>query len=233
VTPGGQPQQSWPQAVSLDRKPDTMQIDHAAGQQPSATEAERKAKIERMTTFFSNKLSRTVSYHDSKEKMAHAALVLTFALVGVVGPVKSNIEVAREHPVAMFWVVMGLWLLIHWFVRLQLRRKRLAAAYNTSMEMVLLKWALNPPTDAVLDGREPPEHIGRFRRSVLLVLDFFFVSKRSKPGKDWLEDDYPAVVIQSVNRQLASTGSIRDERIVTLANIAFGVILAILIWPFC
>jgi hypothetical protein len=116
-------------------------------------------KVTRMIDFLNLRMSQMHSYHDHKENMAHAAVVVAIGLVGTVlgtqiwPPSWVHSLCVSSKAMASIGAVT-VWLFIHVYMRWQLRNRRVAAIYVASLLKVLRDWVISPPTEVQLKLQE-------------------------------------------------------------------------------
>ncbi|MHC4440198.1 MAG: hypothetical protein ACYS3S_22835, partial [Planctomycetota bacterium] len=150
------------------------------------------------------RLSQMHSYHDHKETMAHAGLLVGLVLLGSVLGASSwppswvpDIQIPARF-VAMFGVCL-LWLLIHIYVRWQLRNRRVAALYTDSLLMLLRKWTYKKPSQDQLKQYQNEDDLKSFntifpeRSRLFDFIDKFVFPVKSAflPSEEGMKD-YPA-----------------------------------------
>ncbi|MCK4340217.1 MAG: hypothetical protein KAY37_00655 [Phycisphaerae bacterium] len=122
------------------------------GNPPAAQES-----VDRWREFLTLRMEQMHSYHDHKENMAHAALLLNLGLVG------AMLSADKAFPtwigdkcvcsrMAGMLAILAIWFLIHIYMRWQLRKRRIAANYNNAFLKVLRAWAGNPPREITVFG---------------------------------------------------------------------------------
>jgi hypothetical protein len=96
-------------------------------------------------------LSEMRSYHDHKETMAHAGIALEVAILGMImtadkwpPPWLENAEASTRMVCYIGFAVI--WLLIHIYVRWQLRNRRWAERQVGGLLRVQAKWSVSNPT---------------------------------------------------------------------------------------
>jgi len=192
------------------------------------TSDKQEAHRERIVDFLETRLSQMHSYHDHKEKMAqaHAALLVQLALVAaVVGIdqwppswVPGTDIVARMSSLAAATLV---WLLIHIYIRWQLRNRRVAALYVTALLSTLRRWAHEPPTEEDLRPYLPKEKSS----SQVVFLDYLIPRKWAPVPTDEGLAGYPKAM---VDEYLGSrTGALTGESLVTYGSLALYLILLV------
>jgi hypothetical protein len=122
-------------------------------------------RVNRAEKLVEGLIARMETYHAHKETMAHSGLLVMLALLGSVlnatswppqwvgVPLLS--EVLSKRCVA-FIGLLFLWLLLHFYIRWQLRLKRDAAITQAGAEHALAEWVLLKPQNNDL-GRYSPE----------------------------------------------------------------------------
>ncbi len=114
--------------------------------------AKVQTKINSSTHLLELMLSQTDTYHHHKETMANAGMVTQIAVVsGVLSLNKEQLGWVQTWcvpPVVMFILI---WLLIHVFIRWQLRNRRWAALFSAALTCTLREWAIKEPSSPDLD----------------------------------------------------------------------------------
>ena len=103
-------------------------------------------------------LDQTNVYHNHKETMAHAGITVLLGLVAGMFALDKWppwVQAMNEYTClsstgVLVFAFVAVWLLIHIFVRWQLRRRRWAALFSAAIERTLKKWASAPPSTAEL-----------------------------------------------------------------------------------
>ena len=118
-----------------------------------------ESRIKRVTAFLEIRMSQMHSYHDHKETMAHAAMLVALAYVGAIissvtwPPTWVPAVCVSTGYVAMAGA-MTVWLFIHVYMRWQLRNRRVADLYVECLLKLLRRWADTPPSEAELKPHE-------------------------------------------------------------------------------
>jgi hypothetical protein len=198
--------------------------------------------IERAIGFCSNALGHYSSYHDHKESMAYAGAGLQIALFGYImmaeqwppcwlnSVVISHIEIPPK--CLTFGIVTLLWLLIHIYIRWQLRKRRMAAIEVAGTLRTLAKWIATPPSFAELSIREynrPENCLEKLLNGLLWLLkeffhllDFFIPIPFLRVGSD-TEYGYPQSLQNNIKEQWKNgTGAIQHEEL--------HCVMSILLW---
>ena len=177
-----------------------------------------KEQVDRVTKLLELRLDHMQGYHDHKETMAHAALLVALAVAGFV---LTSAEwppkwVPPVYIPAKWVALLGLtvvWLIIHWYLRWQLRNRRVAAQLDACLMNILRKWAMTQPSKDEIDpetqGIQPPSLITD-------LLDFFYPLEKAAVPDEGLKGYPKAVVTEFAKTQ---TGALKAERVVTLANL--------------
>lgn len=185
-----------------------------------------KEQVDRVIELLELRLDHMQGYHDHKETMAHAALLVALAVAGFV--LTSSEWPPKWVPpiyIPAKWVaLLGLtvvWLAIHWYLRWQLRNRRFAAQLDACLMNILRKWAVTQPSkdeiNPATQGMEPPS-------GVYLLLDFFYpLEKAAVPGDEGLKG-YPMAVVTEFAE--TPTGAFQAERVVSLANLLLFALVA-------
>jgi len=103
-------------------------------------------RIKRANEFVQNIFSVEVGYHNHKELMAHAALLLQIAIFGAIILAHpwppSWIPLSQEWFAAIFTI---LWISIYVYLRWQLHQRRASAHLSAAARVVLTRWLNQPP----------------------------------------------------------------------------------------
>jgi len=163
--------------------------------------------------------------------MAHAALVVALGYVGAVISIDiwppnwiPNTCAARE-TIAMLGAMIG-WLIIHVYMRWQLRNRRVAALYVASLLKVLRHWSQTPPTE---DDLKPHNESNSPSSTGSNWLDFFITTKSARISTDEGLEGYPKAMVKEYLE--TKTGALFAETLVTWGSIFLGLILLVRVWP--
>ena len=181
-------------------------------------------RIGRHTKLLELLLAQSETYHNHKETMAHAGVVLQIALVaGMVSvdhwppPWVPEVHVSARLIIAVAFV--ALWLLIHVFVRWQLRNRRSAALTNAAFLRTLRKWATTPPTD---DDLKPYQVGSSQKPRVRIFLDEYLIPLPSATlHYDVDKVGYPSGMVQEWIDQESNLGTraVRAEWLLWIGSI--------------
>lgn len=180
---------------------------------------QEKEYFDRVIKLLELRLDHMQGYHDHKETMAHAALLVALAVAGFV-------LTASDWPpkwvpaiyIPSKWVaLLGLtivWLMIHRYLRWQLRNRRGAAQLDACLMKILRKWAITQPSideiKPVTEAIPPPP---RFN----LLIDFIFPWEKATVAMDDGLKGYPKAVVEEYKK--ATTGALQAETLVSLASL--------------
>jgi len=195
--------------------------------------------VKAWTEFLTLRMEHMHSYHDHKENMAHAALLLNLGFVGAM--VSSNEPtpgwIGNDlccRILAMF-AVLSIWFLIHSYMRWQLRNRRIAANYYNAFLRVLRHWAAHPPSAISVHGEPPkyeprPEEIPFLGQSesaakVSWIDRHIFPRETGPIFGDEGSRGYPTVIVSTI--EAVRTGAIKAERLVSGGGILLGVLLLV------
>lgn len=188
------------------------------------------------------RMSQMHSYHDHKETMAHAALLVQLAIAG---------GMLAMEPWPPTWVPSSAWLpgktlatamvliiafLVHVYMRWQLQRRRAAALYVGTILKVLLQWGYRVPTDEELrPWPRPPSCpsvkvcFGRVWQVLKPLLDALLDSivtwKSHRVFADEGLVDYPVGFVEELLK--AETGAMQAERLVTYGSLLLMAIVLV------
>jgi len=192
---------------------------------------ESESRIKRVAAFLESRMSQMHSYHDHKETMAHAAALVVLGYVGAIISIQTwppewvpTVRVSRD-TVAMVGA-MAVWLLIHVYLRWQLRNRRVAALYVACLLKVLRRWALNPPSQ---DDLKPYGAVVSERPSVHTWIDFLVPWPSARVPSDEGLEGYPMAMVQEYLS--TKTGAVFAECLVSYGSILLGLILLVRMWP--
>ncbi|MGH8749480.1 MAG: hypothetical protein ACREU5_10275 [Burkholderiales bacterium] len=182
-----------------------------------------KEKIDRAIQLLDQRVDQLQTYHNHKETMAHAALLVALAIAGFVLTSKDwPPEWVPPICISQQWVTfLGLaiiWFMIHWYMRWQLRRRRAAAQLVACLLILTRRWATYPPSIPKImqatEGNPPPRSP---RTWLWKVLDFFVPCENASVEMDAYPQIYPQVVVDTY--QKTKTEALCGERIVTLGSL--------------
>lgn len=180
-----------------------------------------------MTKFLELRLDHMQSYHDHKETMAHAALLVALAVAGCV---LTTSEWPPKWVPAIYipgkWVaLLGLtvvWIPIHWYLRWQLKNRRVAAQFSACLINILRKWAMTQP---FMHEIEPATQGIQPQAWTACLLDFFYPSNKSTVPVDEGMIGYPKAVVTEFAK--TATGALGAERFVSLVNLLLFALVAL------
>jgi len=164
------------------------------------------------------------TYHDHKENMAHAIFLVNVAFVGALlgtGGRPSWLPKELTPPWVVGSLCVGAWLLIHRYLRWQLRNRRIAAIKVAAFSNVLRDWIATPPTLVEL---RPVKKLRPVPGQLKLFLDNWVVPVDTGIGIG--DDDvktYPKCVVGALDKQ--ATGAVKAECMVSLGSIILVVLL--------
>ncbi len=189
--------------------------------------SDREERAKRVTDFLVLRMSQMHSYHNHKETMAHAATLVTLALVAAVlstTPWPPQWVPAFRIPskTVAFVGVTAPWCFIHVYMRWQLRHRREAAIYVAALLKILRAWATSPPTD---DQLKPWDQAPPRVAKIHVLLDFLIPWKWSNVTADEEIKGYPTALVEELRQ--TSTVATRGEAIVTYGSLLLGVILIV------
>lgn len=170
-------------------------------------------ETDREWQLFERLLESSETYHSHKETMAHTGLAVQIGLLVALISASSwppgwvpevNLS-SRAISVIGFVIV---WLLIHIFVRWQLRDRRAAAIVNAALLQTLKKRARESSQSSDSDSRNSKQ-----RSAVLLTFcDYLFPCASAPLHYDVGKEGYPEDFVKAWNEQeKAGTGAIKSE----------------------
>jgi hypothetical protein len=176
-------------------------------------------RINRVKQLLELRMSQMQSYHNHKETMAHAALLVALAVSGAIistspWPPSWVPSLSISNKVVAFLIVTLIWLLIHVYMRWQLRNRRVAAQYVACLLKVLRDWANTPPSEEDL---KPYTDTMTGGSKFISFVDFFVPLKSTTiPLVEGLQG-YPAAMIAEYFR--TSSGAFGAERLVSYGSV--------------
>ncbi|MBI4189365.1 MAG: hypothetical protein HY525_02365 [Betaproteobacteria bacterium] len=188
---------------------------------------ELEPRIKRITDFLELRLSQMHSYHNHKETMAHAAILVALAFVGAVlsssqwppqwiPPVQVS-----SRGVAALGVTM-IWLVIHVYMRWQMRNRRVAALYVACLLKVLRRWADTSPSEEEL---KPYQDTIPSTHKIHFYVDLLIPWKSARVPSDEGMQGYPAAMVTEYLK--TDTGALFAENLVSYGSIALGLVLLV------
>ena len=188
---------------------------------------EPEPRIKRITDFLELRLSQMHSYHNHKETMAHAAILVALAFVGAV--LSSSTWPPQWIPplqvssrgVAAVGVTM-VWLVIHVYMRWQMRNRRVAALYVACLLKVLRRWADTPPSEEDLKPYQdtiPPTH------KIHFYVDLLIPWKWARVPSDEGMQGYPTAMVTEYLK--TDTGALFAENLVSYGSIMLVLVLLV------
>jgi hypothetical protein len=160
-------------------------------------------KKELVEKFLSLRLERLDPYHDHKEGMAHAAIVVMIGMVAAVYGVPfwppKWIPCWFLVP-QKFWALAGVmlvWLVVHLNMRWQLRHRRSAAQLTAAILRLLRRWSQSSPTKEDLQA-----DLRGIEKSGIasMIVDYIIPWKWSRVPIDEGFAEYPLAFIAEVEQ---------------------------------
>ena len=179
----------------------------------------RNDRLEKYTYLL---LSDASTYHNHKETMAHAAFLVEVALFGAIMTmnkwppawIPSSYVSARILAFIGFFII---WIIIHVFIRWQLRNRRWAAIQCAGIIRAIRKWINEPPKNE--DFKPYKSSSGKLSNK-LDFLDFIITWPKAKIIDDVGNDGEPSGIVECIlEQEKIGTGAIRAEFILTFGSI--------------
>ena len=139
-------------------------------------------------------IANNCRYHNHKETMAHACVVLEIAIFGWAMS-KDVWTVATETKLIFLIVATGIWLPIHWYMRWELRFRRFAAKQDAGIRRVMARWIIANPT---MDELKPYENRIQDCFSWWTLIDLFWPCYRASLPLERGSFGYPTVMVQDL-----------------------------------
>lgn len=103
-------------------------------------------------------LNDNESYHNHKETMAHACVVLEIVIFGWIMS-KDGWSIATSmNPIIFWFTIIAIWILLHVYIRWELRFRRWAAKQDAGIRRMLCEWTrTNPKKDKFEAYQDKPK----------------------------------------------------------------------------
>lgn len=194
-------------------------------------EGKLESRIERVTAFLELRMSQMHSYHDHKETMAHATILVALAYVGAIisstnWPPDWVTTVCVSSDVVAALGALAVWFFIHVYMRWQLRNRRVAALYVACLLTILRQWANSPPSS---DDLTPYEGGAPKVPRIHTLVDFIVPWKFAHVPSDEGMLGYPRRVVEEYRN--IGTGAMFAENLVTYGSLMLGLLILVRTWP--
>jgi hypothetical protein len=173
-----------------------------------------ESRVDRARRLVELLLPQTVAYHNHKETMAHAGVALEMALfVAIMSlnpwPPSWVPDIRLSARLVTFLAFVLIWLLIHIFIRWELRGRRSAALHHAGLLRILRKWINEPPTEEDL---QPYRGDSASHSKAKTLLDFLFPYPSANIPPDEEDEGYPTSIVKEWQSQKTKgTGAFRSE----------------------
>lgn len=200
-------------------------------QRGNSAAGELESRIERVTHFLELRMSQMHSYHDHKETMAHAAILVALAYVGAIissttWPPDWITTVCVSRDVVAELGALAVWFFIHVYMRWQLRCRRVAALYVACLLTILRQWANSPPcSDDLTPYEGDAPKVPRIHTLVDFIVPWKFAHVQSDEGML----GYPQCMVKEYHK--TSTGAMFAENLVTYGSLVLGLLILVRTWP--
>jgi hypothetical protein len=178
-------------------------------------------RVERAEKFVRDLLSYMNSYHDHKENLAHASIAVMGGLVGsiLITDTWPPKWMTCFSPKIITLIVFILWVLIHVYMRWQLRQRRSAAIMFNAATRKLAEWIERTPTpnDFELRIQQPSRRLNK----VWFLLDHFLVFRQGILFEHNARL-YPNWIMVLYERERKEMHGILAEWILTVVSIGLG-----------
>jgi len=140
-------------------------------------------------------LADNKTYHNHKETMAHACVVLEIVIFGWIMS-KDGWAIATSFGQFVFWFVFLLiWLMLHLYIRWELRYRRWAARQDFGIRRMLGKWT---STNPIMDELRPYENRPKNPHWTQSLIDLFFPCFCGSYPHDRAAKCYPIALVNSL-----------------------------------
>ncbi len=183
-------------------------------------------RVDRARDLLGHLLSEYDSYHNHKENMAHAALVLVLALAGAI--------LSLDHWPPLWvpsinlppkWIAfigfLLVWGLGHRYIRWQLRNRRAAAIVYGGALRALSEWVKRDPCVNDLEPYSKPKvQQGKTPKCLCKFIDSYILPvSRAVLHKDIPNEIYPSLIGKHIDEQeVGGTGAVKGEYLVTVGS---------------
>jgi hypothetical protein len=188
---------------------------------------EKSSRIEHNRQLLKLILKDTRSYHDHKENMAHAGLLLQ---TGFLIWILSNNNWLKTYLVWGIPFFIFIWLLIHIYIRWQLRNRRWAAITIEAVERTLKKWADSTPNNEKMDtccknAKSRKYCLNCLKSIILRHIDYLIPCPKASLDSDIKKDIWPKDLCDEwTNHKKKSTGALCGECFLFLGSITILVL---------
>lgn len=186
----------------------------------------------RVKDFLTRQLSLLSSYHDHKENMAHAGLLVLLALMAaVVGtetwPPKWLAKLLSCNKIVAMVGVIIIWLLTHIYIRWQLRHRRVAALLVKHLKITLKNLTYSPPTEQGLEVYT--DHVEEQCR-IQKFLDSLLPCAGKLPPTDEKLTSYPRAMVENMLNDTA-TEATRAEWLLFGGSLVILIVMLVRTFP--
>jgi len=205
----------------IEKRKDHNDIHHLVKELKNVYGFSYQSRFNRASQLLELLLVETSSYHNHKETMAHSGMALELAIfVGIVFLKHwPPIWVPETWISAQLLAFLGftlIWLLIHVFIRWQLRNRRDAALRYAALLRTIRKWTLEPPEK---DDLSAFKNVQKSRFSFKVIIDFIIPWPSAPLYEDVSNEDYPCGFITELDKQKKKgTGAIHSEIFLAIGN---------------
>jgi hypothetical protein len=187
-----------------------------------------KERVERAEKFLEYLLAQADSYHNHKESMAYAGLLVMLAICGGVLSldgwppewVPCGAFGLSRHLLTLIGVGV-LWFIVHLYIRWQFRHRRGAAITYNGALAGLVKWIKDDPAerDLVPSRTQKPCCLAK-------ILDSLFPFHKGTPNMLVERTDFPVWLVDGIRQEAKGIGCILDECLAMIGSIfAFAIII--------
>ena len=182
---------------------------------------------EKIKAFLEHLLDKHDTYHHQKENMAHAGIMLQAAIFGGIISITHLentwlAEIASQKIFIIF--VLVIWMLLHIYIRIQLRLKRWAAINYAGCFRAFREFVNKDfKTIEILPSNIP----GYRTKEIFSHFDLLIPIPTSQIKSDVGNEDYPKFIANKIQEQYDEhkTGSSRYEWFLTIASYTMLIII--------
>lgn len=183
--------------------------------------------VKRASDFARSVMSNNLSYHNHKESMGHAALLIQVAIFGAIMtvdywpptwiPANIQIQIQISAKTITFLGIFTLWLAIHLYIRWQLRQRRISTFLDSATRVILAKWVTETPKndDLSVYQKDGTKNKGRLKE----YLDYVIPLKSAAMPSEDEKQQYPKAIAHEWDKQArCGISPIRAERLVAIGS---------------
>ncbi|MEX0288531.1 MAG: hypothetical protein AB3N14_05430, partial [Flavobacteriaceae bacterium] len=190
------------------------------------TEFKKMKKEDKILSLLENMISQLDSYHNHKENNAHIGLAIQISLFSGIMTLGEKLAITDSNLILVVISLVGIWSLLHFFIRNQLRLKRAAAIFYSGYLNAFLEFVNQDFNKLSL----APKKIQRLpKNGFLLFLDYIIPVNRAPLNTSIEKNINPKFIRDQlqVKYDLAQVNSNRNEWVFAIASILMFVVMIV------